>query len=189
MSCLWAWLGKQSVNSCNSLAFIVFLSRYFLQGTTCNGYAMVLKFWKPSRVPCWLHICRGKPKALKGLFLPDTVSYTVPWALIHCNQLSREIRDRSNKGCSGTRQASALRQSCRQHQAGKSCPFYKDRPLIGNRHSIHQKPYIIWKNMGQNKLCCKGMGKRSHHPLWKLKILPGSDPGFTPSQSHQRPPL
>ena len=67
---------------------------------------------------------RGKSseRALSEL-LPDTTSYTVPQALIHWNQQSKEVRERYNKGWSGLCLASALWQTCCPHQAERCCPL------------------------------------------------------------------
>ena len=79
-------------------------------------------------------------EALKGPFLNfyhyKLCWFTGPW---------------HSKRCSGPCQASALIQSYHQHQAGKSCSFYTDWPLTGNRQLIHQKLYIIGNYLGQNK--------------------------------------
>ena len=58
-------------------------------------------------------------------------------AVIHWNQQSREIRDRCSKGCSGTCPSLVVIQSCHQHQAVKSWPFYTDWPVISNEQLIH----------------------------------------------------
>ena len=119
------------------------------------------------------HIFTGeRQKSSERALLPNTMSYTLPQALIYWKQLSREIRDRGNKGCLGFCPASAPRQSYCLHQAGSRGPFYTDWPLTRNRQLSHQKPYIIRNNLGQTKICDERAGKHSHHLPWKLNSTP-----------------
>ena len=67
-------------------------------------------------------------KSVKRPFLPDTTSYTVPWALIHWSQQSRQIRDRRNKGCSGPCPALVPRQSYFCPKQKRVAPFTQIGP-------------------------------------------------------------
>ena len=94
-------------------------------------------------------------KALEGPFLKffQTLwAMLVPWALIHWNQQSREIRERCIKGCSWPFPALALIQICHQHKAKKSWSFYTDWSFTENRQLIHQKLYIIGNNLCRQRL-------------------------------------
>ena len=95
---------------------------------------------------------RQKEKSQRAHFelLSGRQNTLVPRALFHWGQQSREIRNWCSKGESEP-PASALTQSCPQHQEGNSWPSYTDWPLPWNRQLIQHKLFTIGNKLKPTK--------------------------------------